>query len=74
MSRKYLVIYERAEGNWSAYVPDLPGCTTVGDTLEETKLNVREAIEGHLETMREFGDPIPEPSSVVGEVEVESAA
>ena len=48
--------------------------TTVGDTLEETKLNVREAIEGHLETMREFGDPIPEPSSVVGEVEVESAA
>jgi predicted RNase H-like HicB family nuclease len=47
---------------------------TTGRTLEETQLNIREAIEGHLETLREFGDPIPEPSSLAGEVEVTPAA
>lgn len=74
MSVKYAVIFERAQSNWAAYVPDLPGCMTTGRTLEETQLNIREAIEGHLETLREFGDPIPEPSSLAGEVEVTSAA
>ena len=69
MSLKYTVIVERAENNWAAYVPDLPGCMTTGRTLDETKVNIREAIEGHLETLREFGDPVPEPVSVVGEVE-----
>ncbi len=74
MSVKYAVIFERAESNWAAYVPDLPGCMTTGATLEETKLNIREAIEGHLETLRQFGDPIPKPSSLAGEVEVTTAA
>jgi predicted RNase H-like HicB family nuclease len=74
MSIKYAVIFERAESNWAAYVPDLPGCITTGKTLEETKANIREAIEGHLETLREFGDPIPQPSSLAGEVEVITAA
>ena len=74
MSVKYAVIFERAENNWAAYVPDLPGCMTTGQTLEETQVNIREAIRGHLETLREFGDPVPEPSSVAGEVEVTSAA
>ena len=74
MSVKYAVIFERAQMNWAAYVPDLPGCMTTGVTLEETKLRIREAIEGHLETLRQFGDPIPEPSSLVGEVEITSAA
>ena len=74
MNAKYAVIFERAENNWAAYVPDLPGCMTTGATLEDTKLNILEAIRGHLETMREFGDPIPEPTSLAGEVEVTIAA
>ena len=73
MNRKYAVIFEQAETNWAAYVPDLPGCVSTGKTLEETELNVREAISGHLRAMREFGEPIPEPTSVAKEVEVASA-
>ena len=74
MKLKYAVIFERAESNWAAYVPDLPGCMTTGSTLDETKVNIREAIEGHIETLRQFGDPVPEPSSLAGEVEVTAAA
>ena len=74
MSVRYAVIFERAVSNWAAYVPDLPGCITTGKTLEETERNIREAIEGHLQTMREYGDPIPEPSSFAKDVEVTSAA
>ena len=74
MSRKYAVIFERAETNWAAYVPDLPGCITTGRTLEETERNVREAISGHLQTLREFGEPIPEPTSIAKEIEVTPAA
>lgn len=74
MSRKYAVIFERAETNWAAYVPDLPGCVTTGKSLEETERNVREAISGHLETLREFGEPIPEPTSVAKEIEVTPVA
>lgn len=74
MSVKYAVIFEEARSNWAAYVPDLPGCMTTGRTLEETKSNIREAIEGHLETLRQFGDPIPKPSSLAGEIEVTTAA
>jgi predicted RNase H-like HicB family nuclease len=73
VNRRYAVIFEQAETNWAAYVPDLPGCVTTGRTLEETELNVREAISGHLRTMREFGEPIPEPTSIAKEVEVASA-
>ena len=61
---KYTVIYERAPNNWAAYVPDLPGCITTGKTLDETKANIREAIEGHLETLRKFGSAIREPATV----------
>ncbi len=57
--KRYAVVFEKAENNWAAYVPDLPGCITTGKTLDETKLNIREAIELHLETMQEVGDPIP---------------
>ena len=74
MSVKYAVIFERAPNNWAAYVPDLPGCMTTGRTLDETKDNIREAIEGHLETLREFGDAIPEPASLAGEVEIITVA
>jgi predicted RNase H-like HicB family nuclease len=70
MNRRYAVIFEQAEANWAAYVPDLPGCVSTGKTLEETELNVREAILGHLQALREFGEPVPEPTSVAKEIEV----
>ena len=74
MSVKYAVIFERAPGNCAAWVPDLPGCMITGKTLEETRMNVQEAILGHLETLKAFGDPIPEPSSLTEEIEVITAA
>lgn len=74
MMRKYAVIFEQAETNWAAYVPDLPGCVTTGKTLEETERNVREAISGHLRTLHELGEPIPEPTSVAKEIEVTPGA
>ena len=70
----YAVIFEQAQHNWAAYVPDLPGCISTGKTIEETERNIREAIEGHLKTLREFGEPIPRPTSVAKAVEVSAAA
>ena len=67
---RYAVVIEKAERNYSAYVPDLPGCVSVGDTVEEAKAEIREAIELHLEGMREDGLPIPKPSSRAEYVEV----
>ena len=60
---EYLVIIEKAESNYSAYSPDLPGCVATGDTKEETLQLMREAIAMHLEGLREDGLPIPPPSS-----------
>ena len=74
MSVRYAVIFERAESNWAAYVPDLPGCITTGSTLEAAERNIREAIEGHLKTLREFGEPVPHPTSVARDVEIQPAA
>ena len=74
MSVKYAVIFEQAQSNWAAYVPDLPGCMTTGRTMEETKINIREAIQGHLATLRQFGNPIPQPASFAGEVEITPTA
>jgi len=74
MSVRYAVIFEQAENNWAAYVPDLPGCMTTGKTMEDAERNIREAIEGHLKTLREFGDPIPRPTSVARQIEIQSAA
>lgn len=59
----YLVIIEKADSNFSAYVPDLPGCATTGDTKGEALQLMREAIATHLKGLREGGLPIPEPSS-----------
>ena len=72
--RRYAVVFEKAGSNWAAYVPDLPGCITTGSTLEETKLNIREAIELHLEAMLEVGEPIPVPTSDVDFVELQTVA
>ena len=73
MSVKYAVIFEKAQSNWAAYVPDLPGCITTGKTIEETERNIREAIKGHVKTMRAYGQPIHEQSSFAREVGVISA-
>ena len=59
--KKYLVIYERAGENWSAYVPDLPGCVAAADTREELALLIREAIKFHIEGLKEEGLIVPEP-------------
>jgi predicted RNase H-like HicB family nuclease len=64
LEMRYPVIIEHGEQNFSAYVPDLPGCVSTGQTLEETQRNIQEAIELHLAGMREDGVPIPPPSAV----------
>ncbi len=65
---RYAIVIEKAEGNYSAYVPDLPGCVTVGDTVEELIENMREAVEMHLEAIQEDGLPIP-PKTLCESVE-----
>ena len=61
--RKYLIVIEKAGGNYSGYSPDIPGCGVAADTREETKRLLCEAIEFHLEGLVEDGDPIPEAES-----------
>lgn len=61
----YAIIIERADdGGYGAWSPDLPGCVALGDTEEETLSEMREAMRGHLEVMRERGEVIPNPSTV----------
>lgn len=67
---RYAIVIEKGEGNYSAYVPDLPGCVAVGDTVEEIERELQEAIEFHLDGMRADGLAIPEPSSQVDYLEV----
>jgi len=70
MTMRYAIVIENAGTNYSAYVPDLPGCVATGATVEEAERLIREAIELHLEGMREDGTPIPPASSRVDYVEV----
>ena len=67
---KYAVVIERADSNYSAYVPDLQGCVATGSTIEEVEKEIREVIEFHLEGLKEDGLTIPKPSSSVEYVEV----
>lgn len=68
--REYLVIFEKAGNNYSAYVPDLPGCISTGRTLGETERNIEEAIALYLDTLREDGKPFPEPTTKAKPVSV----
>lgn len=70
--RRYAIVVEDAGSNLAAYVPDLPGCVATGETEEEVGRLIREAIKLHLEGLEEDGLPIPEPSSRVDYVEVNS--
>jgi predicted RNase H-like HicB family nuclease len=60
--KEYVVIFEWASSNYSAYAPDLPGCISAGRTIEETEMNIREAIELYIDTLKEDNQPIPPPS------------
>ncbi len=62
--KRFLIVIENANGNYSAYSPDLPGCVATGNTVEQTEANMYEAIRLHLEGMREDGVDIPEPSAI----------
>ena len=61
---KFLIVIEKANGNYSAYSPDLPGCVATGTTRDETEQNMLEAIQLHVDGLREDGQPVPQSSSV----------
>jgi predicted RNase H-like HicB family nuclease len=67
---RYAIVIENAGPNYSAYVPDLPGCIATGATVEEVEREIREAVEFHLAGLREDGFPIPPPSSSVRYIDI----
>ena len=67
---KYAVVFAKTDTGYSAHVPDLPGCIAAGSTLEETQTLIREAIEMHVDGLREDGDPVPEASTVTDYVTI----
>ncbi len=66
---RYAVVIEKAEGNYSAYVPDLPGCLATGDSVAAVEIEIREAIRFHIEGLKEDGLPVPAPTSLAEYVE-----
>ena len=68
--KQYAVVIEQGPTSFGAYVPDLPGCVAVAETEQEVTELIREAIEFHLEGLRDAGEPIPEPTSRMAYVEV----
>ena len=68
--KRYAIVVEKAKSNYSAYVPDLPGCVATGATVKETERRLRKAIEVHVQGLREDGLPIPKPSCRVDYIEV----
>jgi predicted RNase H-like HicB family nuclease len=60
MTREYLVVYEKGATNWSAFSPDLPGCGSLGDALDDTRANMREAMELYLSETAKAGEPVPD--------------
>ncbi len=67
---KYAVVFERSADGYGAFVPDLPGCVTVGDTLKEAETNIREAIAGHIAAMQDHGEVIPRPTTLAEYIEI----
>jgi predicted RNase H-like HicB family nuclease len=63
MTREYLVVYEKGANNWSAFSPDVPGCGSLGDALEDTRTNMRQAMEAYLNDTAKAGEPIPEAAA-----------
>ncbi len=61
---RFVIVIEKADGNHSAYMPDLPGCVATGDTVEDVEREIRDAIRFHIEGLREDGLPVPPPTSI----------
>ena len=70
---RYMVVIERGEKSWGAHVPDVPGCVAVGETRDEVLQLIREAIDFHIEDLRQAGLAVPSPSSESEFVEVSAA-
>ena len=68
--KKYLIVIERTESGYSTYSPDLPGCVSTGKSREEAEKNMREAIEFHVDGLRQEGYPVPEPRTTSSYVEL----
>ena len=71
---QYTIVIEKAPSNYAAYVPDLPGCVATGATSEEAVTQMRRAIEFHIESLREHGEPVPEPQCTATVVDVAAVA
>jgi predicted RNase H-like HicB family nuclease len=63
MKKRYLVVYEKAPSNYGAFAPDVPGCASLGETLEETRRLMSEGLRFHLDMLVEDGEPVPEPTT-----------
>ncbi len=68
---KYAVVYEQTPRNWSAYVPDLPGCVATGQTREEVERLITDGIRLHIDLMQQSGEPVPAPTTRVGSVDTD---
>ena len=66
---RYAIVIEKADGNYSAYVPDLPGCVATGETADAVEREIRNAIRFHIEGLKQDGLPVPQPTSSVEYVE-----
>lgn len=71
---QYTIVIEKAPSNYAAYVPDLPGCVATGATSDEAVREMRRAIEFHIESLREHGEPVPEPQCTATVVDVAAVA
>ena len=67
---QYTIVIEKSPSNFAAYVPDLPGCVATGATREDVVREIRQAIEFHIDSLREHGDPIPDPQCTAAVVDV----
>jgi len=66
---RYAVVIEKTDGNYSAYVPDLPGCVATGATVKDAEREIREAIRFHIDGLKQDGQPVPQPTSIADYVE-----
>jgi len=71
---RYTVVIERSPNNYAAYVPDLPGCVATAATREQVLVEIKEAIVLHIESLREHGEPVPQPQATANVVEVTAVA
>ena len=73
MKKTYLVVYEKGKKNYGGFAPDVPGCISLGDTLEDIRANLHEALQLYMDTSVELGYPIPEPASTSVTLPIEGA-